>query len=191
SRPPSARSINDETLKAIITRVHRAHFGVYGVRKAWRTLGRLGIEAGRDQVRRLMRVVGLEGATRTKRVRTTRPAVVAERPADLVSRTFTATTPNRLWLADLTDVSTWSGFVYTAFVIDAFSPGDRRLAGDGQPPRRARPRRPRDGALGPGPRPPGPRPPQRPGRPVPVDPVHRAPRRGRGGGLGRIEGRQL
>ncbi len=121
SRPPSARSINDETLKAIIVRIHRAHFGVYGVRKVWKVLRRLNVDAGRDQVRRLMRVVGLEGATRTKRIRTTRPAVVSDRPADLVERTFTATTPNRLWLADLTYVSTWSGFVYTAFVIDAFS----------------------------------------------------------------------
>jgi putative transposase len=126
SRPPSARAVNDETLKDIIVRVHRAHFGVYGVRKVWRTLRRLDIAAGRDQVARLMRAVGLEGATRTKRARTTKPASVADRPADLVQRTFSADAPDRLWVADLTYVSTWSGFAYTAFVIDAFS---RRIVG--------------------------------------------------------------
>ena len=126
SRPPSARAVNDETLKDIIVRVHRAHFGVYGVRKVWRTLRRLDITAGRDQVARLMRQVDLRGVTRTKRVRTTKPAVVEQRPADLVQRVFTAAAPDRLWLADLTYVWTASGFVYTAFVIDAFS---RRIVG--------------------------------------------------------------
>jgi putative transposase len=126
TRPPSARAVSDETLKDVIVRVHRAHFGVYGVRKVWRTLGRLGVEAGRDQVARLMRAVGLEGATRTKRVRTTKPAVVEQRPADLVERVFTATAPDRLWVADLTYVWTVAGFVHAAFVIDAFS---RRIVG--------------------------------------------------------------
>ena len=86
TRPPSARSVNDATLKDIIIRIHRAHFGVYGIRKVWRTLRRLDIAAGRDQVRRLMREVDLQGVTRTKRARTTRPAPLAERPADLVGR---------------------------------------------------------------------------------------------------------
>jgi putative transposase len=121
SRSPSARSLNDETLKDIIIRVHRAHFGVYGIRKVWRTLRRLGVEAGRDQVRRLMREVDLRGATRAKGARTTRPASAAERPADLVERSFTATAPDRLWVADLTYVWTVGGFVHAAFVIDAFS----------------------------------------------------------------------
>jgi putative transposase len=120
-RPPSARAVKDETLRDVITRVHRANFGVYGIRKVWRTLGRLGIGAGRDQVARLMREVGLQGATRTKRVRTTKPTVVEQRPADLVERVFSAPAPNRLWVADLTYVWTRTGFVYTAFVIDAFS----------------------------------------------------------------------
>ncbi len=68
-----------------------------------------------------MKLVGLQGAARTKRIRTTRPATVEQRPADLVNRTFAAPAPNRLWVADLTYVSTWSGFAYTAFIIDAFS----------------------------------------------------------------------
>jgi len=121
TRPLSARAVHDSVVKDIIVRVHRANFGVYGVRKVWKALRRLNVDAGRDQVRRLMREVGLAGATRTKRVRTTRPAVVEQRPADLVERVFTAPAPNRLWVADLTYVSTWSGFAYTAFIVDAFS----------------------------------------------------------------------
>jgi len=120
-RPPSARAVRDEALTDTLVRIHRANFGVYGVRKAWRTLQRLGIDAGRDQVARLMRAVGLVGATRTKRIRTTKPASVSQRPADLVERVFSAPAPNRLWVADLTYVWTRAGFVYTAFVVDVFS----------------------------------------------------------------------
>ena len=94
---------------------------MYGVRKAWRVLRREGIDVGRDQVGRLMRTLGLAGATRTKRIRTTHPAAVSQRPADLVERVFTAAAPNRLWVADLTYVWTRAGFVYTAFVVDVFS----------------------------------------------------------------------
>jgi putative transposase len=126
TRPPSARQVNDETLADIIGRVHRANFGVYGIRKVWKALRRLGVEAGRDQVARIMRAVDLRGATRTKKVRTTRPAVVEQRPADLVQRSSTAAAPDRLRVADLTYVRTVAGFVHTAFVIDAFS---RRIVG--------------------------------------------------------------
>lgn len=125
-RPPSARAVSDETVTGIIERVHAAHFGVYGARKVWHALRRLGVGAGRDQVARLMRTAGLEGVTRAKRVRTTKPSAVAERPADLVQRSFKATAPDRLWVADVTYVPTVAGFVYTAFVIDAFS---RRIVG--------------------------------------------------------------
>jgi len=121
TRCPSIRSVNDATLTDLIVRVHRANFGVYGIRKVWRTLRRLGIEAGRDQVGRLMRGVQLEGVTRTKRIRTTKPGPVSARPADLVERVFSAAAPNRLWVADLTYVWTRTGFVYTAFIVDAFS----------------------------------------------------------------------
>jgi putative transposase len=120
-RPLSARALRDAELGEQIATVHRTHFGVYGVRKLWHQLRREGEAVGRDQVGRLMRVLGLTGATRTKRIRTTKPAPLAERPADLVERVFTATAPNRLWVADLTYVCTRAGFVYTAFVIDAFS----------------------------------------------------------------------
>ena len=121
TRSPSVRSVNDATLTDLIVRVHRANFGVYGIRKVWRTLRRLGIEAGRDQVGRLMRGVQLEGVTRTKRIRTTKAGPVSARPADLVERVFSAAAPNRLWVADLTYVWTRTGFVYTAFIVDAFS----------------------------------------------------------------------
>jgi putative transposase len=89
--------------------------------RVWRVLRREGVAIGRDQVGRLMRTLGLVGATRTKRIRTTKPGPVSARPADLVERVFTAPAPNRLWVADLTYVWTRSGFVYTAFVVDAFS----------------------------------------------------------------------
>jgi putative transposase len=73
-RPPSARSIRDQTLGADMSRLHTAHFGVYRVRKLWRQLRREGEAVGRDQVGRLMRALGLTGVTRTRRIRTTQPA---------------------------------------------------------------------------------------------------------------------
>ena len=121
TRPPSARAVRDAGLKLDLSRIHAEHFSVYGVRKAWRVLRREGIDVGRDQVGRLMRTLGLAGATRTKRIRTTHPAAVSQRPADLVERVFAAVAPNRLWVADLTYVWTRAGFVYTAFVTDVFS----------------------------------------------------------------------
>jgi putative transposase len=121
SRPTSARRLRDEGLKAEIARVHAENFGVYGVEKAWRQLNREGVRIGRDRVARLMRELGLEGAVRGKRKRTTVAGHLDERPTDLVDRDFQAPAPNRLWVADLTYVSTWSGFVYVAFIIDAFS----------------------------------------------------------------------
>jgi putative transposase len=121
SRPPSARALRDEELKAEVGRVHQDNFGVYGMEKVWRQLNREGIPVGRDQVRRLMRDLGLCGAVRGKKLRTTLSDDVGQRPADLVDRQFVAAAPNRLWVADLTYVSTWSGFAYTAFIVDVFS----------------------------------------------------------------------
>ena len=120
-RPPSARQVRDEALKVKIRHVHAAHFGVYGARKLWSQLLREGIPAARCTVERLMREMGLSGAVRGKPRRTTTPDEAAERPADLVKRDFRAPVPNRLWVADLTYVRTWSGFAYVAFIIDAFS----------------------------------------------------------------------
>jgi putative transposase len=120
-RPPSARALRDEELKAEIARVHRDNFGVYGARKVWRQLGREGISVARCTVERLMGELGLQGVRRGKPRRTTTPDATAPRPADLVDRDFSATRPNQLWVADLTYVATWSGFVYVALVVDAFS----------------------------------------------------------------------
>jgi putative transposase len=127
SRPPSARAVADERLAREIGRVHRENFGVYGARKVWRQLAREGIPAARCTVERLMRGLGLAGAVRGRRRRTTVPAgPAAARPGDLLSRDFTAAEPNRRWVADITYVATWSGFAYTAFVTDLFS---RRIVG--------------------------------------------------------------
>ena len=121
SRPPSARQVNDERLKIEIARVHRDNFGVYGIEKVWRQLKRDGTQVGRDRVARLMDDLELSGVVRGKKTRTTIPAELSPRPADLVERNFTAPAPNRLWVADLTYVSTRCGFGYVAFVIDVFS----------------------------------------------------------------------
>ncbi len=113
-------------MKTEIERVHEANFGVYGTRKVWHQLRREDFDVGRDRVGRLMAELGLCGVTRTKKIRTTTPVPESERPADLVDRVFTATAPDRLWVADLTYVWTRSGFCYAAFIIDAFS---RRIVG--------------------------------------------------------------
>jgi putative transposase len=120
-RPASARAVRDTTLKSEIARIHAEQFGVYGARKVWRQLHREGIAVARCTVERLMRELGLQGVHRGKTRRTTTPDATAPRPADLVDRDFSATRPNQLWVADLTYVATWSGFVYVAFIIDAFS----------------------------------------------------------------------
>jgi putative transposase len=113
--------VRDRQLKAEIVRVHAEHFGVYGARKVWRQLHREGIAVARCTVERLMRELGLRGAVGGKIRRTTTPDAAAARPADLVDRDLAAQRPNQLWVADRTSVATWSGFVYVAFIIDAFS----------------------------------------------------------------------
>ena len=122
TRQRSARQQRDDELKVEIARVHRDNFGVYGIEKVWRQLNREGIQVGRDRVHRLMEDMDLAGVVRGKRKPiTTLASEVDTRPDDLVERNFTASAPNALWVADLTYVSTWSGFVYVAFVIDVFS----------------------------------------------------------------------
>jgi transposase InsO family protein len=125
SRLP-VRAKRDRELREEIARVHRENFDIYGVRKVWRQLRREGIEVARCTVARLMRQMGLSGAVRGRRPKTTIPDESAERPLDLVERDFTASRPNQLWVSDLTYVATWRGFVYVAFVIDVFS---RRIVG--------------------------------------------------------------
>jgi putative transposase len=126
NRPASARQLQDEALRPEVARVHQDNYGVYGAHKVWRQLHREGFEVGRDRIRRLMRKLQLAGVRRGKAKRTTFPGEVSERPQDLVERSFVAAAPNRLWVADLTYVSAWTGFVYVAFVVDVFS---RRIVG--------------------------------------------------------------
>jgi len=121
----SARARRDVGLRAEIRRVFEGNFGVYGVRKVWRQLGREGMSVARCTVARLMRQMGLRGVVRGKQTRTTIPGK-APCPADRVNRQFRTARPNLLWLADFTYVATWQGFVYVAFVIDAFA---RRIVG--------------------------------------------------------------
>jgi len=126
-RDPSARARRDAWLLDEIRRVHEASNGLYGARKVWWQLAREDIRVARCTVERLMREAGLEGVVRGgKRRRTTTPDGGAQRPPDLVERNFTAAAPDRLWVADFTYVSTWSGFCYVAFAIDVFS---RRIVG--------------------------------------------------------------
>lgn len=125
-RDPSARALRDRELLAEIRRVHEENYGVYGARKVWWALRREGIEVARCTVERLMRSEGLHGAVRGKKRRTTLPDGRAERAPDLVERDFKAPEPNRLWVSDFTYVAAWSGVVYVAFTIDAFS---RRIVG--------------------------------------------------------------
>ncbi len=117
--PPRVR--RDEELKSEIKRVFDENFGVYGVRKVWRQMQRDGFDVARCTIARLMKVMGLQGVIRGKRLRTTVPDKAASCPHDHVNRQFQAPRPNVLWVSDFTYVSTWGGFVYVAFVIDAYA----------------------------------------------------------------------
>ena len=116
-----ARAKRDAELRDLVDRVWRENFRVYGVRKVWRQLNREGVEVARCTVERLMRAMGLQGAVRGRTFKTTIPDDAAMRPPDLVDRDFSASRPNELWVADLTYVATWRGFVYVTFVIDVFA----------------------------------------------------------------------
>ncbi|WP_431685968.1 IS3 family transposase [Hahella sp. NBU794] len=115
------RAKRDEELKPEITRVHEENLQVYGARKLWKQLNREDITVARCTVARLMGEMGLAGVRRGKSCRTTIPDELADKPLDLVNRNFCAERPNQLWVADITYVATWSGFVYVAFVVDVFS----------------------------------------------------------------------
>ena len=118
----SARAKRDEVLCEDIERVWCENFEVYGARKVWRQLRREKISAARCTIERLMRKLGLQGARRGRAFKvTTKADESLQRPQDLVQREFNADSPNQLWVADLTYVSSWRGFVYVSFVIDVFS----------------------------------------------------------------------
>ena len=125
ARDPSlrpAREKQDEALREQIRRVWNENFQVYGAEKVWRQLGREGVDVARCTVARLMRDLGLRGVVRGRAFKvTTEVDPALARPDDLVHRDFRADRPNQLWVADITYVATWAGFVYVAFVIDVFS----------------------------------------------------------------------
>jgi transposase InsO family protein len=120
------RAKRDAALMPEIARVFEENFRVYGVRKIWRQLKREGHDLARCTVARLMRSMGLQGVIRGKPVRTTISDKAAPCPLDHVNRQFKAPRPNVLWVSDFTYVATWSGFVYVAFIIDAYA---RRIVG--------------------------------------------------------------
>jgi putative transposase len=122
----SARAQRDETLKIEVRRVFEENFRVYGARKVWRQLRREGFTIARCTVERLMASLGLQGVIRGKPVRTTISDKSVACPLDHVNRQFQASRPNALWVSDFTYVATWTGFVYVAFVIDAYA---RRIVG--------------------------------------------------------------
>jgi len=119
----STRAKRDEYLKVEIYRVWDQNYRVYGIRKIWHQLKREGICVARCTVARLMKALGIQGVRRGKSIKTTFPDETAVRPMDLVEREFIAERPNQLWVADITYVRTWTGCVFTAFVVDVFSNG--------------------------------------------------------------------
>jgi transposase InsO family protein len=122
SRKPSARALAERELVREIYAAREGYRSVYGVRKTWRELRRRGVGVGRDQVARLMRQEGLEGVRRGKKRWTTIVDEAAlERARDLLQRDFAATRPNEKWVADITYIRTWTGFVYLAFILDCHS----------------------------------------------------------------------
>lgn len=128
ARVPSARALKDQFLIPELVKIHQENYSVYGVRKMWHAMRRAGWSIGRDQTYRLMRSAGVAGAHRGRKPITTRAAKTIDERPDLVQRDFTATGPNRLWVADFTYVRTHSGFCYTAFITDVFS---RKIVGWG------------------------------------------------------------
>jgi putative transposase len=127
---PTARELRDAVLKEKVVEVWKDRKNgreVYGARKVWLALNQQGTEVARCTAGRLMRELGISGAQpRRKRPRTTVPGDLAGRPSDLLERCFDAPAPNRRWVADITYVMTFSGWVYTSFIMDLYS---RRIVG--------------------------------------------------------------
>jgi transposase InsO family protein len=125
-REPSARAIEDARLTAQIRVFHARSKGAYGAPNIHADLRDEGLRVGKKRVARLMKADGLRGVCRRKWVTTTTRDADAQPFADLVQREFAADAPNKLWVADITYIPTWAGFLYLAVVLDAFS---RRIVG--------------------------------------------------------------
>ena len=124
----SAAALEEAYLANALVTLHQENWGVYGVRKLWHAARRAGLDVGRDQVGRLMRIAGIPASVRGRhRTRTTGGTAAAPRHPDLVKRGWDAPTGvDQLWVADFSYVWTLTGFVYVAFVVDVFS---RRILG--------------------------------------------------------------
>jgi putative transposase len=125
-RPPSRRAQADEALTEEIKKIHARSKGTYGAPRIHAKLAREGVHVGRKRVARLMRAAELQGVSRRKRYGTTQRHPDARPAPDLVERNFSAEGPDELWVADITYVATWSGWLYLAVVVDAWS---RRVVG--------------------------------------------------------------
>jgi len=124
-RQPSRRAATDAALTVEIRAAHAASRGTYGVPRIHAELAAKGIRLGRKRIARLMSQVGLAGVSRRRFITSTVKGAGGQAP-DLVERNFAAEAPDRLWVADITYVPTWTGFLYLAVVLDAFS---RRIVG--------------------------------------------------------------
>ncbi|PSJ16040.1 IS3 family transposase [Nitrosomonas supralitoralis] len=111
----------DKGLESDIQRVWQSNFKVNGTNKGWRQLLREGIRVAHCTVERLMKKLGTQGLRRDKKCWTTIADNLLDRPTDKVNRQFVATRPNQLWVADITFVATWTGFVYVSFITDVFA----------------------------------------------------------------------
>lgn len=126
SRQPSARDRSDAELLCRIRTVHLASQGTYGAPRIHAELQAEGTRVSEKRIARLMRAAGIAGVSRRRTTRTTIRDRQARPAPDLVERNFTAEGPNRLWVADITYIPTWAGFLYLAVVLDAWS---RRVVG--------------------------------------------------------------
>jgi putative transposase len=128
NRPPSKRKVSNDKLLERIRHHHAASAGTYGAVRIREDLieERPDEAIGKHRVARLMRANGIVGVTRRRKGKTTTRGAVAEDAADLVDRNFDVSGPDRLWVADITYVPTWAGFLYLAVVLDAWS---RRIVG--------------------------------------------------------------
>ena len=125
-RPSSQRAKDDEKLTEQIRAFHQRSNGTYGAPRIFQDLREVGVHTSKKRVARLMRQAKICGVSRRKGILTTQGSITDEKVPDLVKRDFRVDKPNKLWVADITYIKTWSGFLYLSVVIDAFS---RRVVG--------------------------------------------------------------
>jgi putative transposase len=126
ARPASKRRLEDGELVGRVIEIHERSRGTYGAPRIHAELADGGVRVGRKRIARLMRQARIEGVSRRRRTKTTQRSERGRRAPDLVDRNFKADAPNQLWVADITYVPTWAGFLYLAVVLDAWS---RRIVG--------------------------------------------------------------